>query len=353
MTYQLTVEPLGQVIEVKEGQSLLDAALRHGIWLPHACCHGLCATCKVQVIEGEFEHGNPSPFALMDSEREENKCLACCATPASDLVIEAEIEVDEDSRQIPLRDFEAVVESISDLTPTIKGIAMRVISEQMDFQAGQYINLQVPGFEQPRAFSIASAPGDSLLELHVRKVPGGLATTYIHESLEVGQRLRFSGPLGRFYVRRSDPRPLIFIAGGSGLSSPKSMILDMLESGDRRQIHLLHGARNQAELYYADLFRSLEREHPNFTYVPVLSDEPVDSAWAGRKGFVHEVAEAVFNGDFREHKAYLCGPPPMIEASVRALMKGRLFERDIYLEKFFSAADADKREARSPLFRNI
>ena len=92
MSYQLTIEPLGQTIEIEDGQTILDAALRAGIYLPHACCHGLCATCKVQVVDGEVDHGVASSFALMDFERDENKCLACCAMPESDLVIEAVFE---------------------------------------------------------------------------------------------------------------------------------------------------------------------------------------------------------------------------------------------------------------------
>ena len=92
MSYQVTIEPLGTTIEVEDGQTMLDAALRAGIYLPHACCHGLCGTCKVQVVDGEFEHGAASPFALMDVEREEGRCLACCATPTSDVVIEADVD---------------------------------------------------------------------------------------------------------------------------------------------------------------------------------------------------------------------------------------------------------------------
>jgi len=90
MSHQLTIEPLGQVIEIEEGQTILDAALRAGIYLPHACGHGLCGTCKVQVSDGEIEHGEASGFALMDYEREEGLCLACCATVESDVVVEAE-----------------------------------------------------------------------------------------------------------------------------------------------------------------------------------------------------------------------------------------------------------------------
>lgn len=353
MTYEVTIEPLGQTIEVEEGQNILDAALRAGIWLPHACCHGLCATCKVQVVDGEVDLGEASPFALMDMERTEGKALACCAIPQSDLTIEVEIDEDPDAKVIPLRDFEATVESIVDLTPTIKGIFLRV-EEGMEFQAGQYINLYIPGLPEPRAFSIASAPSQSnLIELNIRKVPGGVGTSWIHDDLEVGQVLKFSGPLGRFFTRHSDPNSVIFIAGGSGLSSPKSMILELLENGDSRQITLFQGARNSSELYYQKLFEELTQEYPQFRYFPVLSDEPETSEWQGERGFVHEAAIRIYDNDFRNHKAYLCGPPPMIEAAIRGLMRGRLFERDIHIEKFLSAADAANQATRSPLFRNI
>ncbi|PVZ82310.1 phenol hydroxylase [Serratia sp. S1B] len=353
MSYEVTIEPLGQVIEVEEGQTILDAALRAGVWLPHACGHGLCATCKIDVVDGEVDLGEASPFALMDMERAEGKALACCAIPQSDLTIEVEMDEDPDARAIPLRDFEATVESIVELTPTIRGIFLRV-AEDVDFQAGQYINLYIPGLPEPRAFSIASAPSQAnLIELNVRKVPGGVGTGWLHDDLSVGQTLKFSGPLGRFYLRHSDPKPVIFIAGGSGLSSPKSMILELLEAGDQRKITLLQGARNFAELYYYDFFTELENRYPQFRYIPVLSDETDSSDWQGERGFVHEAAGRAFNEDFRDHKAYLCGPPPMIEASIRSLMRGRLYERDIHMEKFLSAADAANQATRSPLFRNI
>lgn len=355
MSYQLTIEPIGHVIEVREGQTLLDAALRQGVWLPHACCHGLCATCKVQVVDGEVDLGEASPFALMDTERSDGKCLACCARPMSDLTIEADLDEEPDARFIPLRDYTGRVEHVVDLTPTIKGVFLRVVDAQgVEFQAGQYVNLSVPDVDGPRAFSIASAPNQpGLIELNIRKVPGGAATTWLHEQLKPGDSLDFSGPFGRFFVRRSDPKPVIFIAGGSGLSSPKAMVLDLLTEGDAREIHLFHGARNKAELYYADLFRELEAEHSNFHYVPSLSDDNVGADWTGHRGFVHDAAQAVFNGDFRNHKAYLCGPPPMIEAAIRTLMRGRLFERDIHIEKFLTAGDAATQAQRSPLFRNI
>ena len=353
MSYELTIEPLGQTIEIEEGQTILDAALRTGIYLPHACCHGLCATCKVQVADGEVEHGEASSFALMDFERDEGKCLACCATAQSDLVIEAEIDEDPDAENLPVKDFDGVVSRIEALTPTIKGVWIRLDAPGgIHFQAGQYVNLELPGGLGSRAFSIASPPSASgEVELNIRIVPGGQGTAYVHEKLKVGDRLRISGPYGRFFVKKSARVPVIFMGGGSGLSSPRSMILDLLEEGFELPITLVYGQRTRDELYYHDEFLALAEKYANFHYVPALSNEPEGSDWQGFRGFVHEAAKAHFDNDFRGHKAYLCGPPMMIDACITTLMQGRLFERDIYTEKFISAADAQ--QVRSPLFKAI
>ena len=351
MTYELTIEPLGQTIEIEEGQTILDAALRAGIYLPHACCHGLCATCKVQVSDGEIEHGEASSFALMDFERDEGKCLACCATVQGDVVIEAEIDEDPDAENLPVRDFDGTVTRIESLTPTIKGVWIK-LDTPMRFQAGQYVNLELPGGIGSRAFSIASPPSaDGEVELNIRIVPGGQGTTYVHETLRAGERVRISGPYGRFFVKKSAAVPVVLMAGSSGLSSPRSMILDLLEDGFERPITLVYGQRSREELYYHDEFLALAAQHPNFRYVPALSHEPEGSDWSGFRGFVHEAAKSAFDNDFRGHKAYLCGPPLMIEACISTLMQGRLFERDIYTEKFISAADAQ--QVRSPLFKAI
>ncbi len=354
MSYQLTIEPLGATIEVQEGQTLLDAALRQGIYIPHACGHGLCGTCKVQVEGGEVDHGHANPFALMDFERDAGKTLACCATLQSDATIEAEIDEEPDAEIIPVRDFDCVVSRIENLTPTIKGIFLK-LNQPIHFQAGQYVQVVIPGVEGGRAFSIANSPAqvqaNGEIELNVRIVAGGAGTTWLHQNLAVGDRLRISGPYGRFFVRKSARLPLLFMAGGSGLSSPRAMIHDLLEGYDPLPITLVYGQRVREELYYDDEFRALAAKHPNFTYVPSLSSEPEASGWGGARGFVHDVAKTHFVGNFSGHKAYLCGPPVMIEACIATLMQGRLYERDIYTEKFLSAADTGQQ--RSPLFKRV
>ncbi|MDO9198798.1 NADH:ubiquinone reductase (Na(+)-transporting) subunit F [Rhodoferax sp.] len=354
MSYQLTIEPLGATIEVEEGQTLLDAALRQGIYIPHACGHGLCGTCKVQVEAGEVEHGHANPFALMDFERDAGKTLACCATLQGDATIEADIDEDPDAQVIPVRDFLTTVSRIETLTPTIKAIFLK-LDQPIHFQAGQYVQVVIPGVEGSRAFSIANSPAQvqasGEIELNVRIVAGGAGTTWLHQQLAVGDRLQISGPYGRFFVRKSANVPMIFMAGGSGLSSPRAMIHDLLEENSQLPITLLYGQRVREELYYDDEFRALAATHPNFTYVPSLSSEAEGSDWPGARGFVHEVAKAHFGGTFAGHQACLCGPPVMIEACISTLMQGRLYERDIYTEKFLSAADTSQQ--RSPLFKRV
>jgi phenol/toluene 2-monooxygenase (NADH) P5/A5 len=188
--------------------------------------------------------------------------------------------------------------------------------------------------------------------LQVRRVPGGAGTGYVHETLKLGDRVSFTGPYGRFVVRKSRGGPLIFLAGGTGVSSPRAMILDLLEEAYGEPITLVHGVRTEADLYGRAEFEALAKEHPNFRYVPALSSEPEASAWCGERGFVHDVAKRLYDGQFEGLTAYLCGPPPMIEACIGALMQGRLFEKHIFTEKFFTAQDAGSKP-KSPLFKRL
>lgn len=352
MGFQLTIEPLGETIELEEGERLLDGCLRAGIQLPYACHHGLCGTCKVQVLEGEVAHcAEASPFALMDIERDEGKCLACASTLLSDCIIEADVDEEPDACNYPVHEFTARVAEVIALTPTVRGITLE-LADGLAFQAGQYLNLHVPGVAGPRAFSIASSPSRAgQLDLHIRKVEGGAATRWLCDELVVGDSLRVTGPLGRFFVRHSSPEPLLFLAGGTGLSSPRAMVLERLEAGDARPLTLIHGVRAQEELYLEEEFRELAARHSNFEYIPAVSgDAP---AWQGERGLVHEVAMRRFGGRFEGLRAYLCGPPAMIDACLAALMQGRLFERDIFVERFFTQADGVAGAARSPLFKRL
>ena len=353
MSYELTVEPLGEVVRVKEGQTILDACLRHGLYLPHVCTHGRCSTCKVEVLDGEVDIGEATDFALMDFERQAGKRLACTATLRTNATIEADIDEDEDAERHAVVDLIGTVTAVVDLTPTIKGITVS-LPEDFAFQAGQYVNVHLPGLERPRAFSMANPPSSAnTLELQVKRVPEGPGTAYLHDTLAIGDPLRISGPYGQFFVRFSAETPMIFVAGGSGLSAVRSMILDIAEEGFEEDVWLFYGAREACELVDHALWLAMAEEHDAFHYVPALSHCPAGSGWKGCTGFIHEHLSEPFGGRFSGNTAYLCGPPKMIDACLTTLMQGRLFERDIYTEKFFSERDGDAALSKSPLFRRI
>ncbi len=349
-SYTITVEPLGREIECREDQTILDACLRNGVWLPHSCTHGTCATCKAEVLDGDVDHGGSSTFALMDFERDEGMLLPCCAQPRSDVTIQADIDVDEDLEMHPVQDYAATVLSLEEIAEDTRRLVIE-LDREMAFNAGQYLKFQVPGTGADRTYSIANPPTETRrLEFHIRRTPGGVATDgWIFRSLAVGDPVSVSGPYGRFVLHTGDDRAAVLVAGGTGLAPLKSMIRHALENDAYAgHLTLYQGARTQAWLYDVEEMQRLEKEYPDrFTYRPCLSEEIVDGFGSG---LVTEVIEAE-NATLRGHAGYLCGPPRMVEAALKTLMGKRLFPRDIYREDFFDEGDRATGGVRSPLIK--
>jgi len=349
-SYKITVEPLGREIDCRDDQTILDACLRNGVWLPHSCTHGSCATCKAEVLEGDVDHGASSSFALMDFERDEGKLLPCCARPRSDVTIEAEIDVDEDLEIFPVQDYVGTVVSLEDIARDTKRIVIE-LDRDLDFNAGQYLKFQVPDAGVDRTYSIASLPTEKrLLEFHIRRTAGGVATDgWIFRSLAVGDQMSVSGPYGRFVLHVGDDRPAVLVAGGTGLAPIKSMIRHALENNAYDgHLTLYQGARTQEWLYDVEEFQRLEEEYPDsFTYRPCLSEETAEGFSSGLVTAVIEME----NDTLRGYAGYLCGPPPMVDAALKTLMGKRLFPRDIYREDFFNEGDKAAGGVRSPLIK--
>jgi phenol hydroxylase P5 protein len=347
-SFTITIDPLDREVECGADQAILDACLRAGVWLPHACTHGTCGTCKLQVLEGDVEHNDASDFALMEFERNEGKTLVCVATPLSDVTLEADIEVEEGVTYHPVRDYVGTLVSIDDIARETRRLLID-LDHDMAFNPGQYVTIEVPGTDVTRTYSMANPPGEpNRIELQIRRTPGGLATDgWIFRNLVPGETLKMSGPFGRFFLREARTEPAILIGGGTGLAPLKSILRHVLERGLEQRMYLYQGARTQADLYDVDFFKGLEEQHPDqFTYRPCLSDEQ----WDGPMGLVTDVVAADFP-TCRGHTAYLCGPPPMVEAALKTLMRKRLFPKDIYREDFFDASDKATGGVRSPLLK--
>lgn len=347
-TYWITVEPLGAEVECRADQPILDACLRAGIWLPHACTHGTCGTCKVEVLDGEVDFGAASSFALMDFERDEGKALICVAMPRSDVTIEGDVEVEDGITMHPVADFTGTVVELSDIAAETRRLILD-LDHEIAFNAGQYVSLEVPGSGQTRTYSMANTPAEpGRLELHIRRTPGGLASDgWIFKNLAVGDQVALSGPYGQFFFHAARPEPMIMIAGGTGLAPIKSIVRHVLAQSSQH-ITLYVGARTVRHLYDEEFFRELQRLHPDrFVYRPCLSEQEADSYGSG---MVTDVIDTEFD-TAAGHVAYVCGPPPMVDVSMKTLMRKRLFPRDIFREDFFDARDKATGGVRSPLLK--
>ncbi|MBY8859350.1 2Fe-2S iron-sulfur cluster binding domain-containing protein [Nocardia sp. CA2R105] len=347
-SYTVTVEPLGTEITCREDQTVLDACLREGIWLPHACTHGTCGTCKAEILDGEVDFGDASPYALLESEREEGSALLCVATPRSDVVLEGEIDVEEGVEVHPVRDYRGTVAVLQDVAPGVRRIVIE-LATPMPFNPGQYIQLNLPGGDT-RPYSIASAAADpSRIELNVKRMPGGVATDgWIFSTLRTGDPVTLSGPYGRFSFRPARTQPILLLGSGTGLAPLKSILAHIAPTGGGQDVVLYHGVATREDLYEHDYFEAMQEQHAWFTYRPALSRDE----WQGRTGRVPaQLAE-----DYPRaagHVAYICGSPQMVTDTMKALMKARLFPRDIYREDFFDSADraSGANVVRSPLIR--
>jgi phenol hydroxylase P5 protein len=348
-TYTVTVEPLGAEVTCREDQTVLDACLRQGIWLPHACTHGTCGTCKAQVIDGVLDLGDASPYALLDSERDEGAALVCVARPRGDVTIEGEVDLEEGVDVHPVRDFTGTLIGLDEAGPDVRRLHLE-LDRPMAFNAGQYVQLRAPGGET-RPYSVATPPGDGRrIELHVKRSPGGVATDgWIFSRLAAGDQVPLSGPYGQFSFRPARRQPVLLLAGGTGLAPMKSIIQNIDQrNGCGFPVTLYHGASTAAGLYEQAWLEEFAAARDWFEYRPALSREE----HRGRRGRVPELLAQDYPRA-SGHVAYICGSPEFTADTMKALMKARLFPRDIYREDFFDSAHraAGTSVVRSPLIR--
>lgn len=345
--FNVTLAANGKTFVVNEGESVLAAALRQGVMLPYSCKNGTCGSCKGRLESGEVHYPFHPPLALEKCEIADGQALLCQAEPLEDLVIEArEIEA---VRDIQVRMLPARVVEKSFLADNVVRLVLRLpASQRLQFLAGQYVDLLPTGGKR-RAFSIASCPSlENEIELHIRHVEGGDFTGYVFEELKERDILRFEGPQGNFFVRNDAPeRPLIMMGGGTGFAPLKSMIENLLESGDRREIHLFWGARTAAELYLDDLPALWSRKHAHIHYTRAVSDEMPAKDFDAFHGLVQDAVLAA-HPDLSGFDVYMSGPPAMIEAAKAAFRAHGVQADRLFYDSFEFGLDVPVRVLARP-----
>ncbi|MEZ5534793.1 MAG: CDP-6-deoxy-delta-3,4-glucoseen reductase [Thiolinea sp.] len=334
--HTVTIQPSGHSFTVDEHENILEAGLRQGIALPYSCRGGSCGSCAVTVKQGEVAYPDGEPMGLAPFDKEQGRAFLCQATALSDLTIDAPqigAEVDIETKVLPVR-----VEKLRKLNADVMEMTLKLpASERLNFKAGQYIDLLLRGGKR-RGFSIANAPHDEqYLELHIRHVPGGHFTTHVFEEMKEKALLRMEGPLGNFYLHKSE-RPLILMGGGTGFAPLKGMIEHMKAQGFERPVHLYWGVRAKNDLYMDALVKDWAARIDQLSYIPVLSEPKAEDQWQGRTGWVHEAVLEDFT-DLQAYDIYMSGPPQMIVAARAAFLDKGVPDEQMYSDSFEYAED--------------
>ncbi len=334
MSFKITVEPSGHVFSVNDGETILDAALRHGLSFPYGCRNGGCGACKGKVVAGEVSYPAGQPGCLSDTEEAIGQVVVCQARPLGDVVLEVH-EIGK-SKDVPIRRYPTKVVQMEQLSEDVMRLCLKLPeNDRMLFLAGQYIDIILPDGRR-RSFSLANAPhNDEVLELHVRHVEGGEFTGYVFGQMKEKDIVQIEGPYGDFYLREESPRPMLFLAGGTGFAPIKGIIEHALQEGVSRPMTLYWGTRTAADQYLAGLVEDWQRQG-GLSYVPVLSE--AEAGDGGRHGFVHQaVVEDV--ADVGGYDVYVSGPPVMVAAAREAFMQRGLPKGQFYFDSFEFASD--------------
>jgi propane monooxygenase reductase subunit len=336
-------EPVGIEIEVDEEQTILRGAAEQGVMLMHGCKEGQCAACKSFILDGEdVEHDKYSTFALPDYEKDEGYTLLCRAHAYEDLTIEL-LNYDEEMIRsgLPIVEATAEVVAIDKVTHDMRHLVLRLVDpKEIKFFPGQYMDIAVPGTTEHRSFSMAntSSREEGRLEFVIKVYPDGLFSRYLDDDLKVGDQLEVSGPFGVFTLRESHESELVFVGGGAGMAPILSLLRSMAERGIERRATFYYGARTRKDLCFEAELRELEQKLPGFRYVPALSEPTDECAWDGESGMVTEVIKRL-ESQLKGQDAYVCGPPPMVEAAMPLLAKLGVDETRIYFDKFTTTGE--------------
>ncbi|WP_111498028.1 benzoate 1,2-dioxygenase electron transfer component BenC [Marinobacter bohaiensis] len=338
MSYNIALnfeDGVTRFIDCNDGETVLDAAYRNQINLPMDCSDGVCGTCKGRCHQGAFDMGDEYiDEALSDEEAEQGMVLTCQMVPSSDCVVE--VPAASTLCKTGIAEVAATVAEVNLVSSTTIELKLSA-DDDIGFLPGQYVNIQVPGTEETRAYSFSSEPGSRDLSFLIRNVPGGLMSSYLVGTARTGDTLTLTGPMGSFYLRAVE-RPVLMLAGGTGLAPLLSMLKHLKANPSDQPVHLIYGVTNDDDLVGLDALDAFAAELDNFTYTTCVSGEASDHP---RKGYVtqHMDGAPLADGDV---DVYLCGPPPMVDAVLGYFRDEGIDPNSFHYEKFTPSAPAAK-----------
>jgi CDP-4-dehydro-6-deoxyglucose reductase, E3 len=309
--------------ELRDNESVLDALLRHGVQVAHACKAGSCGSCLLRAVEGEVPAR--AQAGLKDSWKARGYFLACMCQPEGNLTAAA---VGSDAR------VAATVTALDRLTHDV--LRVRVACDApFDFRPGQYVTL-IRDSGLARSYSIASLPEEGEVELHVRRVPNGRMSGWLYEEASAGTQVHLQGPSGEcFYVLGREDQPMLLIGTGTGLAPLYGIVRDALRSGHRGPIHLIHGAVRPTGLYLCEELAAMATAHANLAYTPSVLE--ADAPGTFEVGSIDRIVAGRFP-KLDGWRGFVCGDPAMVQVLKKKLFLSGIATRDIYADAFLPSA---------------
>lgn len=320
--HRVTVEPSGESFLVRPGENILAAGRRAGVWLPFECGWGSCGTCKATLLSGEVESLFPDAPAVDPRDERRRRKLTCQSTPVTDITIKVTRLGPFEER--PTTDRVGRLVAKQELGPGICSFTF-ALDAPAEFRPGQYAILEL-GPDLQRCYSMDGGPGSEItfVAKHYLGRPGSSA---LH-ALPLGAEVPITVPFGDMWLREDDA-PAILIAGGTGIAPVLSLARHMAARGHAHPVTVLYGANTPDELVCLDELADTVAQLPNGRLVPVVV-HAADS-WPGRRGYATTPLAEIATP---EHRYYLAGPPPMVEATMAVLRDcGAGLDR-IHVDKF-------------------
>lgn len=330
--HEIRCEPAAARFVARPGDTLLKAGLAAGLPLPYECASGTCGTCKARLLEGRVDSLWPDAPGLSERDRARGDRILCCqSVPAAPCTIQ--VIFGEPMAKPKPRAWRTKVVERAALTHNVIRLRLRV-AEACPFLAGQFMLFELPAGR--RAYSMSNPPGaGATLEFIVKRKPEGRGSDYLFESLAVGNDLTLEGPYGHAHLRADSGRPIVGIAGGSGLGPVWSVVQAALQCADERPVHLFFGVNEAADLFHDDEFRALAQRHPRLRVERVLLRAGAGDPAACRVGTVSQVALQQLD-DLTGCDVYMAGPPAMIDAALRdTVLAGKAAADRVFFDRFY------------------
>ncbi|MET4897991.1 benzoate 1,2-dioxygenase electron transfer component BenC [Sphingomonadaceae bacterium jetA1] len=334
MPYKIALnfeDGITRVIDCCTGERVADAAFRQKINIPMDCRDGVCGTCKCFCEEGDYEMAAHLDEALTIEEEQQRYVLTCQMTPRSDCVLQVPTTSLACKTAAAVYEAEVIEVKPASETTFIFNLALQ---QRIEFLPGQYVNVSVPGTRHTRPYSFSSPSGAAAISFLIRNLPGGVMSGYLAERAAPGDIVELTGPMGAFYLRPV-MRPLLLLAGGTGLAPFLSMLEELAKRGAEQSVRMYYGVTRDDDLVELSRLEAFSQRLATFSFETIVADPYSPHP---RKGFVtdHIVADDLNLGDV---DVYLCGPPPMVEAVRNHIAKLGISPRNFYFEKF-NPADA-------------